>query len=364
MVLEPTQTTAAFSRTDLMLAAIVSFVGFLVYASMAWRLAQGVYFDYYNLAFDYDPEKFVEAFVGNAEYRGEFRHPLIMLLHPLGALLADAGLGTKGAAGLMMALLGALRLGMILLCTRAIGASRASAVALALLFAVSGVQVFLSMIAESYGPAMDALLVGWLVVFLRQRGTPPHPAWTLAAGVANFGITVSNIAQLGLATLGLDIAEFGIRVGIVRTLRWSLAVVAVTVVAALPIWYDLLPGYGAAPLQTLKEIYWAGQMHGPKTGFLAVIETFIGYSFVSPAYSVLDIPGGIAMRDFRAPLYDPLGWLTLGCWLVMLGAGTWSWLRRPGWRVVAGALFAAVIVNVLVHHSFQFRGSDKPLAQP
>lgn len=347
----------SFDRVDARIfGAIVGIAG-LIYLPLAWRLSQGLFLDYWNLAFDFDPEKFVAAYAGDFNYRGEFRHALIMLLYPFGFVLREAGLGAKGAAAILTGVLGALRPGLIYLCVRALGGTRAISAAMAVLFAVSGVQIILAIVVESYGPAMDALLLGWLLIFLRQGGATLRPGSTIGAGVANVGITLSNISQLGLAHMAQEIAQFGVRRGLVRTVVWSATIVLVAGILAVPIWYDVWLGVLTHPVQTLKEIYWASFFAGPKTGASGITGIFTIMAAVSPAYSFIDIPGGISMWDFRELIYTRLGWATVGVWLGLLGAGIWMWLRRPGWRMIGLLLLASFSFNVLMHTSFQFRNS-------
>ena len=93
------------------------------------------------------------------------------------------------------------------------------------------------------------------------------------------------------------------------------------------------------------------------TGAFQVARTFLAYSFVSPEYAFLHLPEGIDMRDFRGwhfPVWRgrgaSVGFLCLAgrC----LGA-LWHW--RDGSLAVGIAV--ALLLNMLFHCDFQFRGS-------
>ena len=52
-------------RPDIAIALILTVLFFFLYAQFGLRLAQGVYFDYLNLAFDFDPPYFIDFLVGS-----------------------------------------------------------------------------------------------------------------------------------------------------------------------------------------------------------------------------------------------------------------------------------------------------------
>ena len=54
-----------------------------LYVVLGLRLARGQYLDYYNLAFDFDPARYVSTFALPSADPGGFKHPLILLLRPL-----------------------------------------------------------------------------------------------------------------------------------------------------------------------------------------------------------------------------------------------------------------------------------------
>ena len=87
---------------DLLLAAVLGGVALALYAVLALRLARGQYLDYYNLAFDFDPARYVSTFAQSPADPGNFKHPLILLLRPLAWPFLASGLDAKQASALVM----------------------------------------------------------------------------------------------------------------------------------------------------------------------------------------------------------------------------------------------------------------------
>jgi len=51
-------------QPDVTIAMGLALLYFFLYAHFGLRLAQGIYFDYLNLAFDFDPPYFIDFLVG------------------------------------------------------------------------------------------------------------------------------------------------------------------------------------------------------------------------------------------------------------------------------------------------------------
>src|SRR5215470_18054915 len=127
---------AALAMPDIAIAAAWFAVAWFLYGRFGLRLAQGVYFDYYNLAFDFDPPLTLSTLAMSPPDPQGVKHPLMLLLRPLAWPFLAAGLSAKEAAVLVMATFGA---GTVALCSmflRAAGVRRPEAAALCLLFAV------------------------------------------------------------------------------------------------------------------------------------------------------------------------------------------------------------------------------------
>src|SRR6185312_6394545 len=88
---------------DLLLAAGLGIAALALYAVLGLRLAQGAYLDYFNLAFDFDPARYVSTFALSPPDPGGFKHPLILLLRPLALPFLAVGLDAKQASVLVMA---------------------------------------------------------------------------------------------------------------------------------------------------------------------------------------------------------------------------------------------------------------------
>ena len=88
--------------TDVALAVVLGCAALALYVALGLRLAQGQYLDYYNLAFDFDPARYVSTYAGSPADPGGFKHPLILLLRPLALPFLAAGFDPKQASVLVM----------------------------------------------------------------------------------------------------------------------------------------------------------------------------------------------------------------------------------------------------------------------
>src|SRR5580658_2742276 len=89
---------ANIQAADLLLAALLGGVALALYVVLALRLARGQYLDYYNLAFDFDPARYVSTFALSPPDPGNFKHPLILLLRPLAVPFLAMGFNAKQAS--------------------------------------------------------------------------------------------------------------------------------------------------------------------------------------------------------------------------------------------------------------------------
>jgi hypothetical protein len=112
----------------------------------------------------------------------------------------------------------------------------------------------------------------------------------------------------------------------------------------------------ADPVLALKEIYWL-RTKGERTGAFQVARTFLAYSFVSPEYDFVHLPEGIDMRDFRGWRFSGIGTAAVWCWLAFLFSGTVAALAHPRMRWLAAGMVTALLLNIVFHFDFQFRGS-------
>src|SRR5260370_19917852 len=77
------RSTPALAISDIAVAAAWFVAAWLVYARFGLRLAQGIYFDYYNLAFDFDPPVTLHTLALSPADPQGVKHPLMLLLRPL-----------------------------------------------------------------------------------------------------------------------------------------------------------------------------------------------------------------------------------------------------------------------------------------
>ena len=78
---------------------------------------------------------------------------------------------------------------------------------------------------------------------------------------------------------------------------------------------------------------------------------------MSPEYDYLHLPEGIDMRDFRSWRFPGIGTAAVWCWLVFLAAGLVGALTHPRMRWLAAGMGTALVLNLVFHLDFQFRGS-------
>jgi len=341
---------------DLALAAVLGGVALALYGVLAIRLARGAYLDYYNLAFDFDPARYVSTFALSPADPGNFKHPLILLLRPLAWPFLALGLDPKPASALVMAGFGGGTVAVCFLFLRVIRAGRPEAAALTILFAVTGTQIFTAIIVEAYGPAGFGLAALWLVTASRLADGKNRLWQRYAIAVFTFGVTLTNVMQVFLAEVLVSLWSGGPVRAIRRAIGFGLVLGGIVAVLAIIVWHDALRTALADPVLAVKEIYWL-RTKGERTGPFQVVRTFLGYSFVSPEYDFLHLPEGIDMRDFRGWRFSPIGTVAIWSWLIFLACGAVGALTYARTRWLAAGMATALVLNLVFHFDFQFRGS-------
>lgn len=345
-------------RTDAIVAVLWFLAAWLTYAPFALRLAQGVYTDYYNLAFDFDPPRTLQTFALSPADPQGFRHPLMLLLRPLAWPFLAGGLAPKAAAALVMATFGAGTVGLCFLYLRVSDIRRPEAAALTLLFAVTGTQLFTSIIVETFSISLFAIALIWLVAVIRLDD--PHRLRRLryVAALLAFGVTITNVAQAFIAELLVCWRRDGLRRAVGRVAAFGLIGAACAAVLVIVVWRAELWSAAHNPIHALKEIYWMQPTEKRTAGIGRILLTFFGFSFVSPEYSWVKLTDDLPiMRDFRDYALSPVGQAAMPLWLAFWTVGALAALRHPRYRWPALGLFAAVAFNVLLHMDFQNRGS-------
>ena len=112
---------------DMILALCVALAGFAFYLQISLLLSQGVYYHYYNLAFDYDPSRVFSLLTDPSPDKMGFKHPLLILFRPLGLLLMATGLSPQTSVAVVMATCGAGTLTLAWAFLRVVGVRRPEA---------------------------------------------------------------------------------------------------------------------------------------------------------------------------------------------------------------------------------------------
>lgn len=344
-------------RRDGLIALGFALGGLPLYGALALRLAEGRLYEHWNLAFDWDAARVLSMLTGTPPDGMGFKHPLMIALRPLGLGLMALGLAPKQAAGMSMALTGALTLGLVFLLLRACRIARPEAAALALLFGLSGTQLATAIVPESYGFAMLGIALVWLVAARRLEAPERLRAARYAAAVLAAGVTVSNAMHPVIAEAWQEWRRrAGLRRWLERMIRYGLILGLLFAAAAMLLWGGTILAALADPLGTARRIWWL-QTQGEKTGPGAVLEAFLVFAVVLPELSAVPLPEGTRMLDAREWAYGPLGWAAALLWLALLAGGTAAGLAHPRFRAIALPVLAVLLVNLAFHLHYQYRGS-------
>jgi len=341
---------------DLALATLLASAFFLLYAHYGLRLAQGIYFDYLNLAFDFDPPYFINYLVGTLPSGVNYKHPLSMLFRPFASMFLLLGFEPKASAALVMALFGGLTVGLVFVFGCLANFGRLAATASALFFGVSSTPIFTAIIVESYGWASFSIVLVWCVYLVGERAQAVQTKASVLTAVLAAGVTITNIMQAVVAHFFGKFRAQGLKKTIVQTVIFGLYTsLALAIVLAIlqpqELWSVL-----SRPVQTAKEVYWL-RTKGDVTGITELLLTFFGYSFVSPAFAQVALSPDVTMVDFRTFAYTRAEQLVVFGWWAFALFGCVMGFKHPRFRYVAAPLLVIVVLNLLFHLNYQFRGS-------
>ena len=343
-------------QPDVTIAMGLALLYFFLYAHFGLRLAQGIYFDYLNLAFDFDSPYFIDFLVGTLPSGVNYKHPLSMLFRPFASLFLVVGFEPKAAAALVMALFGGLTVALVYGFGCLANFGRLQAVAAALFFGASSTPFFTSIIVESYGWASFSIVLVWCVFMMNQRAKRTPEAGPLLAAVLVTGVTITNMMHALVAELFSRLRTDSLKHALMRTALFGLYAGLALVVVLAVLQPQALWGVVAHPVQTAKEIYWL-RTKGATTGVTELLLTFFGYSFFSPAFAKVVIAPDIFMSDFRNFSYAPIeSYFVIAWWLFAL-VGAVLGFRHSQFRRVAMPMALIVVLNLLFHLDYQFRGS-------
>lgn len=343
------------------IALLLGAAAFALFAHFGLQLARTDYFSYLNLAFDFDPPFFVNYLTGQPAGGGNFgvsyKHPLWMAFRPFALLFMAGGFPAREAAVLVMALCGGLAVALAYAYVRLARAGRPEAVAAALFFAASSTTLVTAVVIESYGWVNFSLAALWCIYLLSHRSAVDRLWARVVAGTLVAGVTITNVMQALIAEALLllkrrasfgqalrQLLRYGVLVGLLLT-----ALIALYQPAEL--WATL-----QHPVQTAKEVYWQ-RTKGGTVGLFQLCKTFFVYSFFAPAFDFIKLAPAIDMLDFRSFSFTPGVLLAALAWCLFLaGNVALAWRARVN-RVLILSLLGAVLLNLLFHLDYQFRGS-------
>lgn len=341
---------------DLAMALVLASGFFWLYAHFGLRLAQGIYFDYLNLAFDFDPPYFMDFLVGTLPSGVNYKHPLSMLFRPFASLFLLLGFEPKAAAALVMALFGGLTVALVYAFACLAQFGRLLAVAATLFFGASSTPLFTAIIVESYGWASFSIVLVWCVYLVGERAKVVPTQAALFAAVLAAGVTITNIMQAVVAYFCAKLKEQGFKKALLQTFMFGLyAGLALVLVLAILQPQELWSVF-SRPVQTAKEVYWL-RTKGAATGVTELLLTYFGYSFVSPAFAQVALSPDVTMLDFRTFAYTRAEQLVVFGWWAFAAFGCVMGFRHRQFRYVAAPLLVVVVLNLLFHLDYQFRGS-------
>jgi hypothetical protein len=345
-------------KQDTAVAIILAAAFFYLYAQFGLRLAQGIYFDYLNLAFDFDPPYFINYLVGQLPDRVNYKHPLSMIFRPVASLFLMMGFASKAAAVLVMAFFGGVTVALVYGFCRLASFGKPEAVAATLFFGASSTSLFTAIIVESYGWANLSIVLVWFIFMWGARASAANIKIRVSAAVLVAGVTITNVMHALVAEFFACWRTTNLQRAIGRSALFGIyAGLALFVVLAV-LQPQELWNVVARPVQTVKEVYWL-RTKGANSGLGDLLLTFLGYSFFSPAFAKVAISPDVVMLDFRTFTYGSLAQVAVFVWWGFALAGLVMGLKNKAvpYRLVVVPLLTVLVLNLLLHLDYQFRGS-------
>jgi hypothetical protein len=343
---------------DIVLALSIGLLSFLLYAHFALQLAETVYDDYLNLAFDFDTGYYQAYLTSDQPVNGSgpnFKHPLWFIFRPIALFFIAVGYPAKAATGLLMALFGGLTVMLSYLFARLYGAGRAESAAATLFFAASCTTLFTSFIVETYGWANFSLALLWCVYLWSYRQPSGNILARQIASTLVFGITLTNIMQVIIAEFFLKVRTKKPLRSLSATMLFAMVSGVITLIVLILIQPQDMWLLVSNPVNTLRTLYWM-KTKGDTVGLLQVLKTFFVYSFFAPEFDYVKLSTGITMLDFREYRFSMIAQCAATVWIVFWLANLVLGVRR--WRdKLLLPLVVVIVVNLLFHLGYQFRGS-------
>lgn len=371
------QNTGVENRLPLFVILAVIASAFF-WAAPAHMLSGSQVYGHYNLAFDFDPSRYVNLLTANAEAwsardaASEFwiKHPFYLLHRPLVQVLMTVGLSPLWAVLGLSILLGVLSLLVFDQILRRLELPPTIRAAGVLLFASSATQIACVVVPDAYAAALLGILLAIWMVMSRAASPGGWPVQRFMLPVYLFGVTATNLVFAAMAEFAVQMTTQPLVRAVRNLVIWgvvSAALIAALLVALYP--HDML-GAASDPIQALKSVLWVGTLTPDKTippaSLLTMLETMFAFSLSAPVPSVVMIPGATAalpqipMHDFRVFDYSAIGFVALVGWLTLLVLGLVGLLR--GLRTQQGVAIAMALglmlaFNLAFHVYFQYRGS-------
>lgn len=351
--------------SDILAALLLLAFSAALYIPLGISLSEGKYYDDINLAFDFDPDRYVTIFTAPTKRWSEetfppavaIKHPFISLVGDACRLLTICGEAPKQTAVVIAIVHGIATNILFFLCLRVMQLARPEAFIASAIFAASAGQLFNALIVEAYVIAGTGIAAYLFISLWRQRGDHLGFVWTRSLlAVHLFGVTATNIVQAALAEL-LLLYSMGRRAQQVAGLL-RVALVVLTVIFALTLLTK--PGVVTAmiddPVQALKSVLWTAPHEGEKS-LTSVLKSFFIFVIAAPEFTTITIDGDKTMVDFRALHFSLSGWVFIVFWFFALFLGTYFLFQSERRRYAALLFLALVAFNVLFHAFFQYRAS-------
>ncbi|HXI99636.1 MAG TPA: DUF6080 domain-containing protein [Micropepsaceae bacterium] len=346
-------------------------IGSVVFLFHIWNVpaaAAGTIFRKSNLAFDFDIDRFVQLWctspfpVDQNEDYYAVRHPLAVAVRivclPITRVGVEAHIAACGIAAICAALSAVLTFRIAL----ALGVQRWPAYVLTALWAVSTTSLLLGVLPETYDLAFVALGYQFLLAIRWIQGHRPAASARMIVTVANFGITITNVALSGLAELVCRMTTQPFRKAFMGAVGFGAiagAIALILSVASFEVW----PVKGVDnPIGVIKQVYWSAAAAETTTARQSVGDvawTLGATAFVAPALARYPsgVPTNPYLWDLRGQNYSAVGWAAVLGWLGLLLLGAAAAAReREFWPIWIVALLWAV-GNVGLHSYWQFRDS-------
>jgi hypothetical protein len=345
-----------WDRVDVALAGVLTCAAFVLYINPGLQLSQGVYYQYYNLGFDYDPYRVYSLLTEASPDKMGFKHPFLIVFRPLGLALMALGFSPASAVAMVMAACGACTLTLAWTFLRLAGIGRPESLALVALFSVSATQLITAIVPETYGFAGLTIAFVWVIAVARQGHASSFQRERLAAAALAAGVTTTNLIQAIIAEWFIPGMREDVQARLRRVIAMLVLLIPVIMLASLLVWHRELWIALNDPLLALKQILWM-QPKGEKAGIVSVAQTFLGLSFVAPDWSWVPLPEGTNMRDWREWSFSGTGQVAAPLWLGMLLAGSVAGLSDRNFRPIAIALLVTLAFNLVFHLRYQYRES-------